>query len=98
MVEFTKQQKYGADVATILDNDVECVEVARRTDGNFELTVHNRHGGDSDRWDDLTAVLKPEHFVELGKIAVLSLCNERECCSFGKVRGQSCKCHVRFKT
>ena len=95
MIEF-KKQHYGADVATVLDNEAEVVEVMRRSDGKFELTVHNRQG-ESDRWRDISAVLKPEHFVELGKIAEMALCSERECVSFGKVRGWSCMCHHRFK-
>lgn len=94
MINF-KKQHYGAEVATILNNEQEVVEVVRRTDGDFELTVHNREG-ESDRWHDLSAVLKPAHFVALGQIAELALCSERDCPSFGQLRGRSCLCHVRF--
>ena len=70
MVEFQKQQ-YGAEVATILDNENETVEVMRRSDGTFELIIHNRRG-ETDTWDDLTAILKAEHFVELGRVPIMA--------------------------
>lgn len=94
MVKFNKQT-YGADVATILDNEDEIVEVLRREDGNFELTVHNRRGG-TEGWTDLSAILTPEHFIELGKIADQTLCREQDCPSFDRSPGQSCKCHPRY--
>lgn len=63
-----KRDSAGADVATIHEADGEVVEVLRCSDGKFELTIHNRRG-ESDRWDDLSATLKPAHFEALGSIA-----------------------------
>lgn len=62
------KEKYGATVATILETDDSIVEVQERNDGVYGLIVHHRRL-DSDRWDDLTAYLKPEHFELLGSIA-----------------------------
>lgn len=95
MIEFRKQ-RYGAEVATLLEDDEQAVEVLRRADGDFELTVHIRRGKNPDAWDDLTAVLKPEHFIDLGKIADMTLCREQDCPSFGQPPGRSCKCHPRY--
>ena len=44
------------------------VEVQERNDGTYGLIIHTRRN-DSDRWDDLTAYLKPEHFDALGSVA-----------------------------
>lgn len=66
-----KIQAHGADVATILDSDNETLEIVRRTDGTFELVVHNRRF-ESDTWDDLSVILKPQHFAVLGSIAEMA--------------------------
>lgn len=66
MTEFKKQAS-GPDVATIFDNENQVVEVTRRDDGQFDLTIH-RVAEDSDTWDDMTAVLRPGHFIELGDV------------------------------
>ena len=94
MIEF-KKQAYGADVATVLENEDSVLEVLRRKDGKFELTIHSRQP-DTDRWEDLTSVLEPPHFIELGRIADMVLCNEPDCPSFGQVPSRSCKCHPRW--
>ena len=66
-IKFEKQT-YGAVVATILETDDSIVEVQERNDGTYGLIIHTRRN-DSDRWDDLTAYLKPEHFDALGSVA-----------------------------
>ena len=63
-----EKQHYGAVVATILETDDSIVEVQERNDGVYGLIIHTRRH-DSDRWDDLTAYLKPEHFEALGSVA-----------------------------
>lgn len=93
MAEF-KRQKYGSDVATILETDEQVLEILRRRDGIFDLIVHNRIL-DTDRWEDLTVNLKPEHFIELGNIADMTLCFHPDCPSFKKPPSRSCKCHPR---
>ena len=65
-----KLESSGAEVATILDNENAVLEVMKRSDGTYELTVHNRRG-ETDRWDDLSVVLKPRHFAVLGSIATM---------------------------
>jgi hypothetical protein len=72
IAKFQIQQLGGADVATILDNESEVLEIVRRSDGTFELIVHNRRG-ETDRWDDLSVVLKPQHFAVLGSIAEMAV-------------------------
>jgi hypothetical protein len=67
MIEF-KKEIYGAEVATIVENEDEILEVLRRSDGKFDLTVHCRRPK-TGRWDDLTVVLEPRHFKDLGDIA-----------------------------
>jgi Ser/Thr protein kinase RdoA (MazF antagonist) len=67
VAKFEKSANYPP-TATILDNDNEVLEVVSRQDGSFELTVFNRRGG-TDRWDDMSVVLKKEHFEALGSIA-----------------------------
>jgi hypothetical protein len=62
------KQAHGAIVATILETDDSIVEVQERNDGVYGLIVHHRRE-DRDRWDDLTAYLKPEHFDLLGSVA-----------------------------
>ncbi len=62
-----KQERYGAEVATVLENDEAIVEVMRMEDGEFQLTIHNR-GERSNQWDDLSAVLTTKHFAELARI------------------------------
>lgn len=69
---FKKQQLGGADVATILDNENETLEVVRRTDGTFELIIHNRRA-ETDTWDDLSVTLKPAHFSVLGSISWMAV-------------------------
>lgn len=63
------QQHYGAVVATIMETEDTLVEVCQRHGGDFDLTIHSRRGGESDRFDYLTASLKPEHFEALGSVA-----------------------------
>lgn len=94
MVEF-RNENHDADVATIHRNDDEIIEVSRLSDGNFNMTIYNRRP-DTDIWDDLSATLRPAQFLELGRVAELSLCAEKLCTQFGKVRSYTCGCHVRF--
>lgn len=93
MIEF-KRQRYGADMATILDEPHKIVEVQRFSNGLFDLTVHSLDS-ETGVWDDLTAILKPEHFIALGQVADNTLCIEPECPSFKKPPSRSCKCHPR---
>jgi hypothetical protein len=95
MFEF-KREKYGADVATILETEDQIVEVLRHPYGTFQLIVHNRRRDNPDLWDDLSATLTPQHFIELGKVADHAICHERECPYFGKSPSRSCKCHPRY--
>lgn len=63
-----KPNRYGGDVATILDQPDQIVEVMKKPNGAFDLIIHNRND-ETGLWDDMTAVLRPEHFVALGEIA-----------------------------
>jgi len=59
MIEF-KREKYGAEVATIHEDGDQIVEVVRRGDGRFDLTIHRRraHG---DLWDrKMSRVMAPD--------------------------------------
>lgn len=94
MITF-KKERYGADVATIHEGDDQIVEVLRRKDGRFDLIVHSRRH-DTDRWDDLTATLKPADLLALGEVADAYLCIEPECPSHGQPPSRSCKCHPRY--
>jgi hypothetical protein len=90
-----KREQYGADVAKLLEDDQQIVEVLRRKDGCFDLIIHNyneRRG----LWDDMSATLKPQHFIELGTVADNTLCIERACPQFGRSPSRSCKCHPRY--
>lgn len=60
-------QTYGAVVATIFEGNDVLVEVHKRQH-SAELIIHNRRG-ETDRWDDCTADLKPEYFEMLGSVA-----------------------------
>lgn len=62
-----KREKYGADVATIHEDGDQIVEVVRRGDGRFDLTIHCRraHG---DLWDDMTVTLSADRFTALGQV------------------------------
>jgi hypothetical protein len=71
VANFKKEQLTGAMVATILDNENEVLEVLKRSDGKYDLIVHNRRG-ETDQWDDFTVTLKPAHFAVLGTIAIES--------------------------
>lgn len=66
IAEFVKQ-KYGADVATILEDTQTVVEVMKRANGTHTLTICSRRE-EGDRWDDLSADLETEHFEMLGSI------------------------------
>ena len=92
MLEFRKE--YGTDVATVTESADQIVEVLRRKDGLFDLTIH-RGNEETGRWDDMTAVLKPDDFIRLGTVADHTLCQEPECPSFEKPPSRGCKCHPR---
>jgi len=63
-----EKQETGAVVATILETDDSIVEVQERHGSVYGLIVYTRRG-DGDKWDDLTAYLRPEHFDALGSVA-----------------------------
>lgn len=73
MVEIAnfKKEQFGGDVATILETENQVLEVLRHSNGLFSLIVHNRQG-DTDRWDDMSVTLKPQHFSVLGSIAAMA--------------------------
>lgn len=70
MVEELKFRKehYGATVATLIDSEDVVVEILARSDGDYELIVHNREG-ERDTFRDCSAVLKPKHWAALGELA-----------------------------
>ena len=94
MIEF-KRERSGADVATIIDETDQIIEILRRSDGLFDLIIHVRNF-ETDRWDDMTAVLTPQHFILLGTVADHTLCREPDCPSFKMQPSHSCKCHPRY--
>lgn len=63
-----KKEVYGANVATLLDNEHEIVEIVKRTDGTFDFIVHNRDG-ETDRWNEKSATLTKKHMALLGRLA-----------------------------
>lgn len=89
-----ERQKYGADVATIVENDERILEVLRRKDGLFDLTIHSRIW--DGEWEDLTVTLNAVHFIDLGRVADNTLCIERDCPEFGTSPPDHCKCHPRY--
>lgn len=56
----------GAVVATILQDDDQIVEV-QKMEGSYRLTIHSRRD-ESDRWDDLTAVVLDKHLALIGAL------------------------------
>lgn len=86
---FFKKEQYGATVATILETEDSIVEVQERNDGQYGLIVHSRRC-DNDRWDDISAYLKPEHFDMLGAIA-RRMRGQSECCQ-GLAPESECQC------
>lgn len=95
MVNF-KVEKYGADVATIHATENQIVEVVRRRDGLFDLTIHRRDE-EANRWDDMTAELTPIHFLDLGEVADHYQCVNKNCPSFGQRPSRSCRCHPSYR-
>lgn len=95
MIKF-EIQSTGARVATIHESEDQIVEVLQRGDGRLDLIVHNRRG-DTDRWDDLSAVLKPEEFADLGRAADYAVCVEKDCPDFGKPCERMCGCHYSWR-
>lgn len=61
------EQKYGARVATICETDDGLLEIQDMRDGTYTLTVHSRVG-ETDRFEDMSIRLKPEHFAMLGSV------------------------------
>ena len=53
MIEF-KKERFGAEVATIHESSDQIVEVVRRQDGLFDLTIHNRVW--DVQWEDIDAI------------------------------------------
>lgn len=62
--------KYGyVREATLFENDENVLEIGERKDGSFDLISHQRHGGNVDKWDDVTIWgLKPEHLAPLASL------------------------------
>lgn len=63
-----RKEHYGATVATLIDTEDTIVEISARSDGDYELIVHNREG-ERDTFRDCSALLKPKHFAALGTLA-----------------------------
>lgn len=63
--------KYGyKQEATVFQNDESIVEVCQRQDGKFDLIVHQKVGGNTNRWEDQTAWgLEARHLMSLALLA-----------------------------